>query len=461
MDNDEMQERIIHAPDENLLVLAGPGSGKTETLARRVRHLIARGRSVLATTFTKKAACELKERIGMEHPLLTVSTEHAFCHKILRQQGRIHMIDPGAKLRFFGNSKSLMLAVDKARLGFEASSGILKVARSYAEWLERRNMLDFDDLLSKAHDQLGAPMFDHVIVDEAQDNNQLQYDLLPLLGRYLTLIGDLDQSIYGFRGAAPHLIQQFSSDYAPTVHFLENNYRCAPEICHLAQGIIEHDAKRFKKRTLPKRQTKGVIKWRDSQSASDEISWLLDRVAQGGDFTLLARSNALLAEMEERLALDLWPCDRKGGLWRREGLMALRRHLLAPCASTWERHWQSYLDDLPLGAQWERILGLRLAALPEEDREGIATRFQTAGPHLSTIHGAKGLEWPSVVVAGLRVEEFPRKSEPLDEERRLLYVALTRAKDYLTLIGDEASPFGKLVLEEMLKGHCSLLASSA
>lgn len=461
MDNDEMQERIIHAPDEHLLVLAGPGSGKTETLARRVRHLIEQKRSVLATTFTKKAACELKERIGMEHPLLTVSTFHAFCHKLLRQQRRVHLIDPGSKLRFFGNSKSLMLAVDKARLGLEASSGILKVARSYAEWLERRNLLDFDDLLSKAYDQLRDPMFDHVIVDEAQDNNQLQYDLLPLLGRHLTLIGDLDQSIYGFRGAAPHLIQQFSSDYAPTVHFLENNYRCAPEICHLAQGIIEHDATRFKKRTIPKRQTKGIIKWSDSQATSDETSWLLDRVEQGSDFTLLARSNSLLSEMEERLAINLWPCDRKGGLWRREGLMALRRHLLEPCASAWERHWQTYLDDLPLEAQWERILAIRLAALPEADRKGVVTRFQTAGPHLSTIHGAKGLEWPIVVVAGLRFEEFPRQGEPTDEELRLLYVALTRARDHLTLLGDEASPFGKLVLEEMLKGHFAHLAASA
>lgn len=447
---DENQKRVAHAPDGNLLVLAGPGSGKTSTLAHRIRILRERKQSVLALSFTKKSATELRERAMVQNgDGIFVGTFHSFCYQVLKKQGRVRVVPPALKLKFFGGNRNLMRDVDRVRAGQDGGSSERRLAEAYADWLDRTGMLDFDDLLTKTKDLLGAPMFDHVIVDEAQDNNELQYDLLAKLGRNVTLIGDVDQSIYGFRGADPLLVGRFLDEFKPETLFLENNYRCAVDICRLAQRVIEADPSRFDKQTRPVQREAGLIRWKDDH---DELGWLMRRVQEGGAPTVLARSNAMLGYLEENMASMLFPAHRKGGIWSKAGMQKLVAVAAQkdPLGADWEGFWRGYADRLPLDDQWEKGTALKLSQTPRSQRSEVVQRLQGDWPTLSTIHGAKGLEWEEVAVMGVRDDEFPRAGAPFEEELRLFYVAITRAKQRLHLSGDPNSAFGSMALDALL-----------
>ncbi len=285
--NDKQREAVTFraAP---LLVLAGPGSGKTRILTNRIAWMIrdqgTRPESILAVTFTNRAAEEMRDRLfsilGEHASHVWVYTFHATAVRILRRFGEYIDLDPnfaiidedeqrhaiGRILKEAGLSREIYPIAgissyiskrknaleDPREHDPEGDPALVEVARLYQDWLIERKSLDFDDLIRYAvallryHDEVRAHYrrtLKHVLVDEYQDINVSQYELLKLLAPFsssITIVADDDQSIYGWRGSQPELIDDFIERYRPHIVKLELSYRCPPAILYGAQGLITH-----------------------------------------------------------------------------------------------------------------------------------------------------------------------------------------------------------------------------
>ncbi len=294
------QYRAVTTIEGPVLVLAGAGSGKTRVLTRRIAHLLHCGvepKNILAVTFTNKAAAEMRERvaelIGDAAERVWVSTFHASCARILRtdiealgwtrrfaiydDDDQVRMIKgllaegstttdqitPGKVRAAIDSFKNLMLTPDKAvrERRSHLNDTVLRVWRDYEEALKAADALDFNDLVGKTVElfdthpdvlQKWRERFRYVLVDEYQDTNRAQYLLLSMLAaehRNLAVVGDDDQSIYGFRGADVSNILNFQQDYPEaTVVRLEQNYRSTGHILTLANAVVAHNPDRLDKR---------------------------------------------------------------------------------------------------------------------------------------------------------------------------------------------------------------------
>lgn len=355
-----------------LLVLAGAGSGKTRVLTYRVAHLIDTGtdpRAILAITFTNKAAREMRERIhrlvAADAPHLWVATFHATCLRMLRRNidrlgySRNFVIydesdqrtvmkrcleeldldpkkyPPNTFLAAISRQKNRLVspgAYARAADGYleEKVAGIYRV---YQELLERNNALDFDDLLMLTVRLFQAQpeildyyqhRFRHILVDEYQDTNHVQYVLVNMLAaahRNLTVVGDPDQGIYGWRGADINNILDFERDYPEArVITLEQNYRSTETILEAANSIIRHNRGRVEKNLV---STKGigtpVVVFRgadetaEAQFVADEIRRLKAQGRSFRDFAVLYRTNAQSRVLEEILLRRGIPYGIVGG----------------------------------------------------------------------------------------------------------------------------------------------------
>lgn len=297
------QKRAVMTTEGPLLILAGAGSGKTRVITRRVAWLIRRlgvhPARILAITFTNKAANEMKERIerliGLESRGAWIGTFHAMMLRILRRFGDLlgyrpsftifdttdqrrvmadvlkelniseRMLSPREALGIISRYKNDDVSPDRLE-GRAAGSYIDKqhiaIYRAYQKSLFEKNALDFDDILTETlrlfreHPHVlehYQQQFTHVLVDEYQDTNVVQYELVRLLSaksRNLCVVGDDDQSIYGFRGATIRNILDFEDDFPDcTVIRLEQNYRSTKTILAAANQVIQENRSR-KKKTL-------------------------------------------------------------------------------------------------------------------------------------------------------------------------------------------------------------------
>jgi len=263
-----------------LLIAAGPGSGKTRVIAYRTANMILNGRispeEILLITFSKKAANEMRERIvGLigDSNMPFIGTFHALCLKILKTyyfklslNKDFKIYDPADQIHLMqkiihdAKDKSLKDILDRISVcknnlitPLEAPIELQEAYRQYQSAMKEENALDFDDiifktyqLLNKFPEVLEKLLYKYLMVDEYQDTNKAQYEVIKLLAKRnnnICVIGDSDQSIYGFRGANVENFLNFGEDF-PDVHLikLEQNYRSTPEIIKCAESVIEKNS---------------------------------------------------------------------------------------------------------------------------------------------------------------------------------------------------------------------------
>lgn len=363
------QKQAVGAPSGPTLVLAGAGAGKTRVLTHRAAHLIqSQGVSatrLLVVTFTNKAAREMKLRLGAligdaQVKRLWIGTFHAICVRFLRQEidklgygKRFGIYDsndqqrlmkqvlnhleldltqhkPARMLRQVSQLKNQgLLPVDYRRQDLDFHELTLaRVYESYQEALAQNNALDFDDLLLQTllllrrHEDIRQRYqrhFQHLLVDEYQDTNGVQFELLHILAekhRNLFVVGDVDQSIYSFRNADFQIILRFQQDYpGAAVIKLEDNYRSTDPILSAANTLIAFNRDRFDKRLVSVRGDGERLQLHTSADAYREADFVLAEILRlrkreqrgFGDFCILYRTNAQSRLFEERMVQNNVP----------------------------------------------------------------------------------------------------------------------------------------------------------
>ena len=369
--NDEQRNAVAN-PSQHLLVLAGAGSGKTRVLVHRIAWLLeaeqASPYSILAVTFTNKAAREMRGRIEalMENSFagMWVGTFHGLAHRLLRNHWQeaglvqdFQILDGDDQLRLIKRiNRSLKIDEDKwpakqcqwyinsqkdegLRAGnidhFEDdyTKTMLEVYKAYEEACDRGGMIDFGEILLRAHELwLKNPQvlehyqrrFKHILVDEFQDTNSIQYAWLRVLAgtqNQLMVVGDDDQSIYGWRGAKIENIQQFNVDFADadTVR-LEQNYRSTSTILKAANQLISNNQSRLGKNLWTEGGDGEQISVYEAFNEQDEARFIVDRVQdwfnngnRRSDAAILYRSNAQSRELEDALLRMGMPYRIYGG----------------------------------------------------------------------------------------------------------------------------------------------------
>ena len=346
----ERQREAVTAPDGPVLVIAGPGSGKTRVIVTRIAHLIEQGRAradeIAAITFTRKAADEMERRLapltrGRRSGRAWISTFHRLCVSLLREHGaasgiaadfgiadegeqlsamRKAMFDAEVDIRVWKPQAMLhRVSVLKNRMkdaGEPASWGEdphrdrnAGLARAYQATLRRGNRLDFDDLLIAAvwtlHDQEAAraaagARYRHVLIDEGQDTNVPQYMLARLIAerhRNLFVVGDPDQAIYGWRGAELRNILGFENDFEGTRRIeLDVAYRSTARLLEAAQAMIRRNRKRIAHPLQPGREAGERAAVHTAADARGEADFAVGRaqrrIGSGGTLAVLYRTNA-------------------------------------------------------------------------------------------------------------------------------------------------------------------------
>lgn len=360
----ETQVQAVVHTEGPLLVLAAAGSGKTLTITRRVAYLIAQGNppwSILALTFTNKAATEMRERIERIIPHqagtargLVVSTFHAFCARLLRRyaervglNGNYTIYDAGdqrsaikealdrldlSRSNFppesmsarISNAKNAMQRVEDVRAngGDFWSKQFTRVYEEYEKTLRQNNAVDFDDLLlhiatllrddGEVREEL-RQRFRHVLIDEYQDTNHAQFliaDGLASGHRQICVVGDPDQSIYGWRGADISNILEFQEHYPEAaVVKLGENFRSTAPILHVADHLIKHNAKRKDKPLFTRRPggEKPIVRTCiDEHHEAEFVASCLDTLNREHglawkDMAIFYRTNALSRNIEAAL----------------------------------------------------------------------------------------------------------------------------------------------------------------
>lgn len=339
------------------MVLAGAGSGKTRVLVQRIASLVGRGvhpSRILAVTFTNKAAGEMRERLsemlGYHASAMWIGTFHSTCARLLRMfhkevglSADYNIFDDDDQMRLIGallkernlkeeaTPRSVLSAIGTAKnkgedpvehhkLGY--LSGIISIIYPmYRDALAREDAVDFNDLLLKvrdlfAHKEVGPKLrerFEHVLVDEFQDTNPVQYNLVQgFVGqtRNLTVVGDDDQSIYSWRGAEPRNLLDFKRDYPDSEEVkLEQNYRSTNVILTAANGVIQNNRDRHSKQLWTDRDGGDPVLWeevRDERAEGDFVASAIEGLVseegrEWGDMAILYRTHSQSRVLEEML----------------------------------------------------------------------------------------------------------------------------------------------------------------
>lgn len=352
------QQKAVAVPPGPVLVLAGPGSGKTRVLTYRIAYLIAAlgipPYQILAVTFTNKAAREMENRVsnllGAQTDGLWLGTFHSICGRIMRREAAhlpvdhnyiIYDDDDQVKLikrvikelrlnekdyRYrtvqsaISSAKNDLISADEYPVESPRDETIRAIYQLYQQYLVGSNAVDFDDMLLYTaqlmitHAEVRekyARRFHHILVDEFQDTNLAQYVLLQQLASYhhnIFVVGDEDQSIYRWRGADYHNVNRFMDDYPDAVKILlEQNYRSTQTILDAAVAVIDQNRNRTVKQLFSDRGDGQEIVVYEAGDDRDEAAYVVDSISRqvtlGGaresDIAIMYRTNAQSRELEE------------------------------------------------------------------------------------------------------------------------------------------------------------------
>lgn len=369
----DKQAEAVQTTDGPLLIMAGAGSGKTRVLTHRIAYLIdekyVNPWNILAITFTNKAACEMRERAIALNPATQdtlIATFHSMCVRILRREAdyigynrNFTIVDPGEQRTLMKriikqlnldtkkwNERSILGTISNAKndlldeIAYEKQAGdmytqvIAKCYKAYQEELRRSEAMDFDDLIMmtlRLFDQNKDVLayyqqrYQYIHVDEYQDTNHAQYQLVKLLAsrfKNICVVGDADQSIYGWRGADMQNILDFEKDYPQAkVVLLEENYRSTKKILQAANNVINHNKNRRPKKLWTQNDEGEQIVYHRANNEQEEavfVASTIDNIVreQGKnfkDFAVLYRTNAQSRTIEEALLKSNIPYTMVGG----------------------------------------------------------------------------------------------------------------------------------------------------
>ncbi len=605
----ESQKQAVLCSEGPVLIIAGAGSGKTRVLTHRIAYLIKEKnispQKILAFTFTNKAANELKHRIkkliGISAKDMWVGTFHSICGRILRsdidklgwsknfviydtddQKSLIKQVlkeinldfNPSAVLNAISDAKNKLISPQEYEQDAHEyfSKNVSKCYSSYQKMLRENNAMDFDDMIFLTIElfkknpsvlQKYQKKFEYINIDEYQDTNHAQYVLANLLSQYhgnICVVGDDDQSIYGFRGADIRNILEFEKDFPDAKIFkLEENYRSTQIILDAANNVIANNIGRKRKKLWTKNQKGEKIISYQAFDEEDEANYIADEISKLSenfslnDIAVLYRTNAQSRIIEEKLLERGIPYKIFSGVRfyeRKEikDLLSLLRIVANPSdkislfralsfmTDGIGKSTQNKIDDLAKSKNlpiFEALKEMKLLKLSPNQEKSIlkfvtdieelkeiaknssvsnvveraidlskilknyilqsteestsraenikeflyvAQEFEKANEendlnaflnqislmtdqdsvgqekqfvNLMTFHSVKGLEFPVVFIVGFEEGIFPHykslmDSSQLEEERRLCYVAITRAKQKLYILhAEQRTLFGE------------------
>jgi len=491
------QKMIVHAKAHPLIVEAGPGTGKTRTLTEKIIHLIKEkkvdGNSILALTFTNKAAHEMGKRI--KPALVCTATFHSFCLMVLKEytsfdfdiadnEVRESLIKQACakSKKIKPGTADLIIQREKQNLNLYESYvnkkdvPIKQIWHKYQSLLSSHNLCDYEDLISmtvnlftKEQDLLlkVKKRFTHIFVDEYQDINKAQYVLVKLMagnGKNLMVIGDPDQSIYGFRGSDNKYFKQFARDFPQSVKItLNRNYRSTQTILDASfQLITDAGETGSKKRIFSNISGKEkiiIVKTASERAEAVAVGKMIEELV-GGISSLSAQIQITTSEKEYSFAdfAILFRTKKQAIIFEE-----IFEKANIPFQSARKESKDKNNKDKPLNAVSP------LNPLYHEEQDFF--KFEAEKVSLMSMHASKGLEFPVVFIAGCEKTFIPfardgKTVEDIKEEKRLFYVAMTRAKDILCLThAKKRMVFGKTLnrkkseflsdIEESLKQYQS------
>ena len=495
------QKKIIQTGGHPLIIEAGPGTGKTRTLTEKIVHLIStkniKSSSILALTFTNKAANEMRQRIEKMIALngekeskknaedhVCTATFHSFCLMILKEftafdyeiadnEAREKLIKQACKNSRIKPSKAdLTIQKEKQHLNsfenkFESNisfdnhenNSIKDIWQLYQNLLSEKHLVDFEDLILMTvnllleNNELLLKLqqkFNYLFVDEYQDINKAQYVLVKLLagnGENLMVIGDPDQSIYGFRGSDNKYFKQFAHDFPNSKKItLNKNYRSTQTILDASFQLITNRDKRSLKQKIFSEIDKDFTKGREKIFMIETASEKAEAVAVGKMIENLVGGISFLSiESQETKIEKEYSFSDFAVLFRTKKQALVFEKIFEKANIPFQSVNKKSTDNL-------KTDNLKNPELKTHDQDFF--EFDVEKVSLMTIHASKGLEFPVVFVAGCEESLIPfakdgEKIDNIEEEKRLFYVAMTRAKDILCLTHSKKRLiFGKTNIRE-------------
>ena len=533
--------------DDRVLVLAGPGTGKTTTLVSRYKYLIEQGNKpeeIICCTFSKKASNEINSRINKEVKLdvksLPISTFHSLANtalkklasemniiipKIFPENERQDIINeikndnpkilegikyadqlPSKVLKYIDDIREKLIdpedaAIEASEKGNEIHIAYADFYKLYEEYLTKNGLVDFARMIhfgykafayDASHDKSYISQFKHILIDEYQDINFAQKSMVDELlkgGSSLWVVGDDDQAIYGWRGSNVKFILEFEDNYTNAkIVDLKTNYRSDNKIVIAANNLAKRFTNRHDKNIISFGSDEGkvsVFKTKDEDAeALKIIDLILSRTGETDfkDIAILARTNTLPKSVVKALSHAKIPMILKnnvnlfndtstkdlltavaiaGGIKSQKGwnkkinpkLYGFSKKLseqdnwqitLKSLSKFINNNLPNTLKDNERKNKEKEIENCRFYLSQFDNAEKafaiLSTLFNEPkdqnGVHIGTIHGAKGLEWDTVIVMGCEDDKLPHSLTrvlEIDEERRVTYVAITRPRTNLYL----------------------------
>lgn len=359
------QQEAVDTIDGQLLMVACPGSGKTITMVHRIANMVRQGISpdnIIMMTFTKAAAEEMEDRyMKMEGAKagVTFCTIHSLCLNIIKEIGDKYIVmTEQDKWEYFMEKlkwskkvadvdtfiSDLLLDISRKKTNPKRKDVLIQCTsdKSYFNWLyneyenykQKRNLIDFDDMIILAHKTLCENpdilrkyqnRYKYIQCDEYQDTDEIQKNVIYMIAGEngnLAVCGDEDQTIYGFKGANPSIMLNFQKDYPKAIRIdMDTNYRSTPNIVNKAGKLIQENTQRFDKKFVAARKEKGKIQRKTFKSKQEEVEYITDTVKKmikegidSNEIAILYRNNAQAEEFGYEFISEKIPFKVAGGM---------------------------------------------------------------------------------------------------------------------------------------------------